>query len=307
MKLNIIYLITFCIFTISIYNIFYKANIYTLFNLNKKSSKFLELPSVLYSDGKLFCSITGYKCKDETCDCKSICNTQYNKFKIYPGENIVMFNEQLLPGTYCLPKGFEYCNVKTSIPIYSISGWICISKNPSIYDTNTIIACKNAYATDNSKNYLIDLKEHKEITMESVNDFYEKYNGEMRYQCACNSTDRAGNLLINLKDIPFKCLSDYCLSKLYSIRGIPGWNNITKQCDCGHLSHQNPNDLTSHCINAEIEMKGNIVTNVAYCTNETSIINYPIVCNSNNNTGTLNFSNIMHFSDDPLDYLNTII
>lgn len=101
---------------------------------------------MIMSETKLYCSINGYKCQnDSDCDCKTICSGKYKKFQIYPGENVIMFNEKLSPGTYCLPKGFEHCNVQRSTPIYSINGWICIPRNAAIWNNNNFVACQNSY------------------------------------------------------------------------------------------------------------------------------------------------------------------
>lgn len=307
MKKNFVYLIIFLIFIISIYNIFYKPSIYKLFNGNKKLSNFIDLPDVLDSDGKLFCSINGYKCQNERCDCKSICKGEYNKFIIHPDENVVMFNEKLSPGTYCLPRGLENCNGQTSIPIYSVNGWMCISKNPAIWNKNSFIACQNPYAEDNSLNVLMDTKNNTPVTNQIIDNFYEIYNGKLRYQCSCNSLDKNGNKLIPLNDIPFKCMSDYCLSKLHYKRGIPGWNDNTKQCDCGHLMHENPNDLTSPCVEETFKLNNNIFSGAINCMSLNSLQEYAIYCHPNNLSEQIQYKKIFNFSDNPIEYLRAII
>ena len=273
--------------------------------MNQKPSKFMDNISILNADGKLFCPITGYKCHDETCDCKSLCKGKYSKFKIYPDENVIMFSEKLAPGTYCLPVGFEHCNVQKSIPIYSVNGWICISKNPAIWNADHFVACQNPYAQDNSLNFLLDTKTNTQVTNDIINDYYELYNGKMRYQCSCNSLDKSGNKLVHLDDVPFKCVSDYCLAKLTFRRGISGWNNSTKQCDCGHLLHENPNDLTSPCIEQSYKLQQNVFSGTVNCMNNVSLKEYPIYCN--NTSGILTFQKTFIFSDNPLEYLNKTI
>lgn len=307
MKKNFVYLIIFFIFVITIYNIFYKPSLYKLFNGNKKLSNIIDLPDVLDSDGKLFCSINGYKCQNERCDCKSICKGEYNKFIIYPNENVVMFNEKLSPGTYCLPKGFEHCNVQTSIPVYSVNAWMCISKNPAIWNKNSFIACQNPYAEDNSLNVLMDTKNNTPVTNQIIQNFYEIHNGKMRYKCVCNSLDKNGNKLIHLDDLPFKCVSDYCLSKLQYKRGIPGWNHITKECDCGHLMHENPNDLTSPCVEEIFTLHNNTFSGAINCMTLNSLQEYPIYCHQNNLSGQIQYKKIFNFSDNPIDYLKAVI
>lgn len=309
MKIDFIYLIIFLIFIISIYNLFYKPGIYNLFGINKKSSKFTEIPpnTVSSSDTKLFCSINGYKCENDMCNCKTVCSGQYKKFQIYPEENVIMFNEKLSPGTYCLPKGFEHCNVTRSVPIYSVNGWICVPKNPSIWNNDNFVACQNSYAIDNFLNVLIDRKTNLPITNEIINDYYELYNGKLRYQCSCNSLDKSGNKLIHLDEIPFHCFSDYCLEKIKFRRGIPGFNSITKQCDCGHLDHENVNDLSSACVEKAFQFQKNILSGSINCMNSNSLREHYIFCNKQNISGVLTFEKIFHFSDNPIDYLNAVI
>lgn len=307
MKINFMYLVMFLVFLISIYNLFYKPAIYNLFDINKKSSKFTEIPNMISSDAKLFCSITGYKCEDHSCNCKSVCSGQYKKFHIYPDENVIMFNEKLSPGTYCLPKGFEHCNVQRSVPIFSVSGWICIAKNPSIWNNGHFVACQNSYSVDNSLNVLIDRKTNQAVSNEVINDYYELHNGKLRYQCHCGSLDKNQNKLIPLDEIPFRCFSDYCLEKLHFRRGIPGFNSLTKQCDCAHLPHENAYDLSSPCVEKAFQLQKNTFSGSINCMKTNSLREHFIFCNKQNVSGVLTFEKIFNFSDNPIDYLSAVI
>lgn len=307
MKINFLYIVIFFIFIISLYNIFYKPSIYKLFNFNKKLSKILNIQNALFSDSKLFCSITGYKCDNEFCDCTSLCKGQYKKFNIYDNERVVMFNETLSPGTYCLPKGFEHCNTKTSIPIYSVTGWLCISKSFMIWNKDRLVACQNSYAKDNTLNYLVDtLTNEKVDDINHINNYYEVYNGKLRYQCLCNSLDKSNNNLIHLEDIPFKCVSDYCLAKLNFRRSVPGWDPRTKQCNCSYLHHENPNDLTSPCVAKAYQLKNSIFTGYINCTHSNSLKEYSIYCDEKEFL-SLEFQKNLIFSNNPLEYLNIVV
>lgn len=307
MKIGFMYLIVFLVFLISIYNLFYKPGVYHLFGINKKPSKFTEILNITSSDAKLFCSINGYKCETPSCNCQTICSGQYKKFHVYPDENVIMFNEKLSPGTYCLPKGFEHCNMQRTTPIYSVNGWVCISKNNAIWNNDRLVACQNSYSVDNSLNILIDRKTNQPLSNEIIKDYYELHNGKLRFQCTCNSLDKSGNRLIHLDEIPFRCFSDYCLEKLHFRRGIPGFNSVTKQCDCAHLQHENVNDLSSPCVEKAFQLQKNIFSGSINCMNINSLREHFIFCNKQNMSGILSFEKILNFSDNPIDYLNTVI
>lgn len=166
---------------------------------------------------------------------------------------------------------------------------------------------KFIYAVDNSLNILIDRKTNQSVSNELIKDFYETFNGKMRFQCLCNSLDKSGNKLIHLDKIPFRCFSDYCLEKINFRRGIPGFNSITKQCDCAHLPHENQNDLSSPCVEKNFQLHKNTFSGSINCMNINSLKDYFIFCSQHNKRTVLPFEKTFNFSDNPIDYLNAII
>lgn len=302
MKLNFLYLIVFLIFVISVFNLYYKPSVLYLFR--PKTSKFLNFPIPLQSDEKLFCSITGYKCENEGCDCSTLCKGKYEKFTVHPNDHIVMFSEKLVVGTYCLPQGLTICHLQHSIPVYSMSGWICVSKNPEIFQNNHMIACQNPYSEDNSLNQLIDMKTNQVVTpTDIVQNYYEIFNDGFRYKCHCGSLDKSGKPLIALEAIPFQCASDYCLEKLHYWRNVPGFNSITKECDCGQYKHEDSSDRTSPCVQDAFKMKDFNLLSIVHCTLPHSLKKRALYCNESNSLGIMSFTKKVEFSKKPLLYI----
>lgn len=247
---------------------------------------------------KLFCPINGFKCPDETCECSNYCKGNYDKMNVFQDEDIVLFNEKLTPGTYCLPKGALKCHLKSSIPVYSINDWTCVSRNHNIWKSNNFIACKNPYAKDNSLNVLFD-RQTNAAASSVAKDYYEMFNGKLRYECQCGSLDVRGNKMISLEQVPFTCVSDYCLANFKNVTQDIGWKN--GQCNCGPYSHENPKDLTSPCVDSLIGMKDNVFTGIVKCTDRYSFKKEPIYCDMHKNIFT--FEKEMTFHSIPTHFL----
>lgn len=260
MRITFIYLVLFFVLCITIFNLFYKKNLFL-----QPKRNVVKLDVIPFSTlDKLFCPINGFKCPDETCDCLDYCKGSYEKINIFDNEDIVLFNEKLAPGTYCLPKGALKCHLKSSIPIYSNNDWICVPRNQNIWNSNNFIACKSPYAKNNNLNVLFDHKTN-DIALSVSKDYYEMYNGKLRYECKCNSKDVRGNPMISLEEIPFTCVSDYCLANFKNVQQAIGWKN--GECDCGPYSQD---DKTSPCIDSLIGMKDNVFHGVVKCTSKHS-------------------------------------
>lgn len=275
MRINFIYVVLFLIFCITVFNLYYKQQLFTQSHRNVVDLN--EIPFAFNPFDKLFCPINGFKCPDDTCDCSQYCKGNYEKIHIYD-EELVLFHEKLKNGTYCLPKGALQCHLKSSMPVYSVNGWTCVPRNNNVWKNNHFIACQSPYAQTNALNILYDNKNQKEVDS-PITDYYEMHNGQMRYQCSCQSKDIRGNLMVALDEVPFTCVPDQCLSNFKNNVQNIGWK--VDHCDCGPYNHEIPNDLTTPCIDSELGVKNFKFTGVLKCTNRESIVKHPIYCNEN--------------------------
>ena len=176
-----------------------------------------------------------------------------------PGDsdNIIVTNYELEKGkAYCLPKS-RFCNSKVARPVYTSEGWSCIAKNPQVWtSTGKKVACTSPYAINNEYNILFDRKENSIVTIDTqIENLYEMYNGELRYECQCYSLDKMNNTMVSIPTMyPFVCFTDYCKKYVFQA-GFKGWTGT--ECDCGPLKHLDVNDKTSPCVVSTTELNLN--------------------------------------------------
>lgn len=224
------------------------------------------------------CPIRGFRCQNSSCRCTDICQQQgYEKITVLPGEEIILFDEKILPGTYCVPKGISVCNRASSTPIFSTSGWMCKSK--IWWRGNYMLACKSSKAKDNSLNVLVDAQTGQPIEKE-VSDYYETLpDGSRKYKCRCGSRDENGNAMLEI--LPFVCSSDYCMRDIKNVSSHFGW--MDGRCHCGPFAHADVDDPTSPCLSMKTEVdEDNILVGRVNCMTKTSSEEYPIYCPKDN-------------------------
>lgn len=261
--------ILFLIIVITFINLFYKEPIFNYYSI-KTQDEFIH-DSIFDSMKTKLCPIQGFKCSNiEFCDCAKLCGYNYIKFNVGKTDSIYVMSRKLGPGTYCLPSGIHDCNFQTSIPMFSTTGWSCIPLNSTIFGTNEMIACKNEEAADNSLNILWDTVENKPA--EDVENYYEPN----RYRCKCRSKTVDGIAQITLSQLPFRCVTDYCLKDIKDPLPGMGWNG--QYCDCLLYKNANENDKTSPCVMEASELKDNLYTASIKCMTKDSITYSPIFC-----------------------------
>lgn len=299
-----IYLVLFLIFCITLFNLFYKHQVVSLFQTKRNVVSLNSLPFAFNPFDKLFCPVHGFKCPDDTCDCSLYCKGNYEKLNIYENEDIVLFHEKLMPGTYCLPKGALTCHLKSSIPVYSMNNWSCIPRNNNVWKGNHFIACKNPHAENNDLNQLWDRKLGEKASTELA-DYYEMWNGQLRYECRCESKDMRGNSMLALEEVPFTCVSDYCLSNFKNTLQDIGWKN--GECNCGPYQHEKLNDKTSPCLNAVMGMQQHTFNGFLKCTDRQSIEKETLFCSSTMKNNYFTFEKQITFGSYPIYFLKNVV
>lgn len=255
----------------------------TLFNLFYKTYLFSPKPhqkmivTDLEDTMNTLCPIQGFKCPDEIpCDCEQMCvnGHQFESFQVMSDDMVYVMNERVEPGTYCLPKGFEKCNEKTSIRMFSLTGWSCFHRNSTLFHSYRYEPCKSSQAKNNELNVLWDYALDKEVDL-TLEKFYEKVGSDLRYRCKCDSKSLQGKRMLSI--LPFTCSEDYCLEFIRPefILQDMGWNGSA--CQCGLYPHIDPNDKLSACMEEDSRFQRNtFIGKVAQMT-EKSFLPQPFV------------------------------
>ncbi|GFU07174.1 uncharacterized protein NPIL_189911 [Nephila pilipes] len=194
------------------------------------------------------------------------------RFECCPKIPFFLMDQNLMPGTYCLPQGIGNCNQKTSYHVFSLAGWTCIPRNQTLYQDQTLIACHHEEAADNSKNILWDHLLQKPAS--EVENAYETLaDGKtLRYQCQCNSLDIFGKTMVSV--VPFVCSVDYCIKDILNPLPIMGYENA--KCECGPNVHLDPDDDTSPCVVERSRMENNTFIGAVECMTNLSWKESPI-------------------------------
>ncbi|GFU47110.1 SF3 helicase domain-containing protein, partial [Nephila pilipes] len=288
--------ILFLILIVTLVNLFYKP---WLRNVQPTIPHLLK-GSWVSSITRSTCPLYGFKCPtDEPCDCAQMCsNGDFVPFRVLPKDPIFLMDQNLMPGTYCLPRGIGNCNQKTSYHVFSLAGWTCIPRNQTLYQDQTLIACHHEEAADNTKNILWD---HllQQPASEVENAYETLADGKtLRYQCQCNSLDILGKPMMSV--VPFVCSVDYCIKDILNPLPIMGYENA--KCECGPNAHLDPDDDTSPCVVERSRIENNTFIGAVECMTNLSWKKSPIFCP--HDEGMLNFSTLE--SRDMSAYLHRV-
>lgn len=277
-------------------NLYYKPNLTTE---NKIINWF---QNIIDPVAKFNCPLQGMKCpSEEQCDCNSLCNNgEYVPFhiKLDNEQRIYVMDKKLSPGTYCLPKGVETCNLKTNYHVYSLAGWSCIPLNEAIFKRDKKHACKNEEAVDNNLNVLWDFKLNKEADYK-IDDYYEPHENGLRYQCICGSNSIDGTPMVSV--FPFVCSVDYCLRDIVNPLPFMGWNG--EICECGPYFHLDPNDKKSPCRRELSRVENDTFVGRVDCMSKNSFLKQSLFCP----TSDLNLKFEEWVSSKPIDLIDTLI
>lgn len=270
------------------------------------------LKNITYPISKSSCAYHGFKCpSDELCDCQQICSNgqDFVPYRILDNMKgrIFVMNQKLVAGTYCLPKGAENCDLKTSYHIFSRAGWTCLNVNNDIFANHKMRACKNEEAQDNSLNNVYDYLMNKNVDHEKIENYYEKLPGQdvFRYRCKCDSLALDDTSMISV--FPFVCSVDFCLRDIPKnkiVKGM-GWDFQKEECQCGPYPHMNLNDRTTPCRMYISKMDNNELTGRVNCMKETSFQKYPLICPPGE--GKIIFTQIFFNDSDPTKLLDFLL
>lgn len=221
-------------------------------------------------------------------------------FQVMEGDRIYVMNQKLTPGTYCLPKGVDRCNLKTSFHMFSLAGWSCIGISDDIFKQNKKTACKNEEAQDHHLNVLWDYLRDTEAG-DDIDDYYEMYRGRYRYGCKCGSKSLDNSPMIS--PFPFVCLVDYCVRNFENPTPAMGWTG--KKCECGNYFHEYPWDEASPCRKAYSRIEKKELIGHVNCMTKDSFIERPLICPTEDNLVV--FKEYFFKGSNPPDFADELI
>lgn len=255
---------------------------------------------------KSSCNLQGFKCpSDKLCDCNEYCanGSEFVPFTIVKGDHIYMMNQKLNPGTYCLPKGVDECNLQTSYHVFSMAGWSCIPINEEIFTNNKKKACKSEEAKNNELNIVWDFNEDRPAE-KYIDDYYEKLNvnpNRLRYGCKCGSKSLDNTPMVSV--FPFVCSVDYCLRDIDNPPDRIGWNG--QECVCGPFDHLIENDKTSPCQRKITKIDKNEIIGRVDCMTNKCFVKKSLICPTDDKT--VIFKEFITYNDDPTELIDFLM
>lgn len=126
-------------------------------------------------------------------NCTQICNatsdTQFS-YKYITNDNIVINNQYLRRGGWCLPTSLARCNLNISTAVKSLGRYECIPKYPALLGGpygNDIVGCAPIYEfRDNLKKIVYSRNVPSTLV---IGDLDEKIMGTNEYRYTCNTND----------------------------------------------------------------------------------------------------------------------
>lgn len=175
-------------------------------------------------------------------DCTRVCNATSNKQFTYKyianNNNVIIDNQYLRRGGWCLPTSLAYCNLNISIAIKSLGKYECVSKFPHLLGGpygNDIVGCAPTYEfNDNLKK--ITYTNNVPTTM-IIADIDEKLQGSStnQFRYTCNTRNQQYSTLKLRPDLGnrFQLYYDSC--------GFfdTGGRMVNNKCQCSTAIPQN--------------------------------------------------------------------
>lgn len=167
-------------------------------------SGFAGLPEINKAD-----QLIGYTLNESTCenglyvgsidmpniDCSSICNATSSKqftYKFISSNKIIINNQYLRSGAWCLPSSLAYCNLNISIAVKSLGHYECITKFPNLLGGpygNDIIGCAPIYEfKDNLKKLIYTENVPTNLVIDDLDE--KLINSPNEYRYTCNIEDK---------------------------------------------------------------------------------------------------------------------
>lgn len=165
-------------------------------------------------------------------DCTRICNATSSKqfeYKYITGNNIIVNNQYLRKGGWCLPTALARCNLNISLAVKSLGRYECISKFPQLLGGpygNEIHGCAPIYEfNDNLKKIIYTHNVPSSLVIGDINETLPNNHDTMRYTC---NTSFKFETFYNRPDLGnrFQLFYDSC--NFFD----PGGKMIGSKCHC---------------------------------------------------------------------------
>lgn len=207
-------------------------------------------------------------------NCTSVCNATSNKlftYKYISDNNVIINNQYLRKGGWCLPTSLAYCNLNISIAVKSLGKYECISKFPQLLGGpygNDILGCAPIYEfNDNLKKLTYTNNVPSTLVIDDLN---EKLPNSQEYRYTCNMRNRQFSTLGQRPDLGdrFQLFYDSC--SFFD----EGGRMVNNACQCSAVSASSSNNIVKPLLEGQRHSMENICTT---CTSGYEIIDekYP--------------------------------
>lgn len=126
-------------------------------------------------------------------NCTSLCNATSNKqfeYKYITNNNIVINNQYLRKGGWCLPTNLVRCNLNISVAVKSFGRYECVSKYPNLLGGqygNDIIGCAPIYEfRDNLRKLIYTNNVPSTLIITDIDEKMPNDASKFRYTCNVN-------------------------------------------------------------------------------------------------------------------------
>lgn len=171
-------------------------------------------------------------------DCTKICNATSSKqftYKYINSNNIIVNNQYLRKGGWCLPTSLVRCNLNISIAVKALGRYECVSKYPKLLGGpygNDIVGCAPIYEfRDNLKKLIYT---HNAPSTLVISDLDEKINNstdQYRFECNAGSSEhRQFSTFESRPDLGNRFQLYYDSCSFFD----EGGKMVNDKCECSH-------------------------------------------------------------------------
>lgn len=174
--------------------------------------------------------------ENEWTDCRSLCNADAVDYRYYEGSEadnprIIVGRRRRAKGGYCVPTAAARCNTRSSVMLYTYTGWSCISQVPALRgEGGNLIAVCNGSIRDNALELTYDGYIPSNL---AFNDFYRDKlgDGSYRFTCVPGTRDSKSNRYISSDLDRFHLMQNYCTEDIPYAAEISR-DPATGECAC---------------------------------------------------------------------------
>lgn len=190
-------------------------------------------------------------------DCTTVCNATSSEqfmYKYITRNNVVVNNQYLRKGGWCLPTILARCNLNISVAVKSVGHYECISRFPQLLGGpygNDIIGCAPKYEFKDNLKQLIYANHVPSTTV--IDNLDEKLPNSSEYRYTCN-TDKSLKSFESRPDLGNRFHMFYDSCNFFD----PDGKLVNDRCDCSNVN--NPTNIVKALDNNQQKDVENLCT-----------------------------------------------